>query len=115
MRKVYLDNAATTQIRSEVAQEMTKVMLEDYGNPSSNHSFGRSAKAILETSRKSIAKLLHCNAQEIIFTSSAPKGFRNYGDWGGIVLLGKLSGISRTVFVPMCKQNFFDVFILKSF
>ena len=56
MRKVYLDNAATTQIRSEVAQEMIKVMLEDYGNPSSTHSFGRNAKSVLELSRKSIAR-----------------------------------------------------------
>ncbi len=69
MRKVYLDNAATTQIRQEVAQEMTKVMMEDYGNPSSNHSFGRSAKNLLELSRKSIAKNLNATAQEIIFTS----------------------------------------------
>lgn len=69
MRKVYLDNAATTQIRQEVATEMTKVMLEDYGNPSSNHSFGRSAKNLLELSRKSIAKNLNATAQEIIFTS----------------------------------------------
>ncbi|MET0759359.1 MAG: cysteine desulfurase family protein [Flavobacterium sp.] len=69
MKKVYLDNAATTQIRPEVIQEMTKVMAEDYGNPSSTHSFGRNAKSILELSRKSIAKHLNCSAQEIIFTS----------------------------------------------
>ncbi|HLF53045.1 cysteine desulfurase family protein [Flavobacterium sp.] len=69
MKKVYLDNAATTQIRPEVIQEMTTVMAEDYGNPSSTHSFGRNAKSILELSRKSIAKHLNCSAQEIIFTS----------------------------------------------
>ncbi len=71
MKKIYLDNAATTAIRQEVIDEMVQVMQNDFGNPSSIHSFGRSAKAILETSRKTIAKLLHCNAQEIIFTSSA--------------------------------------------
>ena len=69
MKKVYLDNASTTAIRPEVVQEMTKIMLEDYGNPSSTHSFGRNAKNILELSRKSIAKQLNVNAQEIIFTS----------------------------------------------
>lgn len=69
MKKVYLDNASTTQIRPEVIQEMTKVLGEDYGNPSSTHSFGRNAKSILELSRKSIAKLLNTSAQEIIFTS----------------------------------------------
>ena len=71
MKKVYLDNAATTPIRQEVIDEMIKVMQSEYGNPSSTHSIGRSAKAIIETSRKAIAKYLHCNAQEIIFTSTA--------------------------------------------
>lgn len=69
MKKVYLDNASTTAIRPEVIQEMTKIMTEDFGNPSSTHSFGRNAKTILELSRKSIAKDLNCSAQEIIFTS----------------------------------------------
>ena len=69
MKKVYLDNASTTAVRAEVIQEMTKVMTEDYGNPSSTHSLGRAAKSILELSRKSIAKNLNATAQEIIFTS----------------------------------------------
>ncbi|RZK09648.1 MAG: cysteine desulfurase [Flavobacterium sp.] len=71
MKKVYLDNAATTQIRPEVINEMVKVMSEDYGNPSSTHSFGRSSKNILELSRKTIAKILNATSQEIIFTSGA--------------------------------------------
>lgn len=70
MKKVYLDNASTTGIRPEVIQEMTKIMTEDFGNPSSTHSFGRNAKTVLELSRKNIAKYLNCSAQEIIFTSS---------------------------------------------
>ncbi|MBL0013184.1 MAG: cysteine desulfurase [Flavobacterium sp.] len=69
MKKVYLDNAATTSIYPEVIQEMTKVMQEDFGNPSSSHSFGRQSKSVLEFSRKSIAKLLNATAQEVIFTS----------------------------------------------
>ena len=69
MKKIYLDNASTTAIRPEVIQEMTKVMAEDFGNPSSTHSFGRNAKSILELSRKSIAKQLNAAAQEIIFMS----------------------------------------------
>jgi len=69
MKKVYLDSASTTQVHPEVIHEMTKVLSEDYGNPSSPHSFGRNAKSILELSRKSIAKQLNASAQEIIFTS----------------------------------------------
>jgi cysteine desulfurase len=45
---------------------MAKVMAEDFGNPSSTHSFGRNAKSVLELSRKSIAKRLNASAQEII-------------------------------------------------
>lgn len=71
MNTVYLDNAATTQLRPEVVAEITKVLSEDYGNPSSTHSFGRHAKGILETARKSIASHLGCTAQEIVFTSGA--------------------------------------------
>jgi cysteine desulfurase len=70
MKKIYLDNASTTAIRPEVVQEITRLMTEDYGNPSSTHSFGRNAKNILELSRKSIAKQLNVVGSEIFFTSS---------------------------------------------
>lgn len=69
MSKVYLDNASTTAIHPLVIEEMTKVMSNDYGNPSSTHGYGRNAKSILELSRKSIAKHFNVAAQEIIFTS----------------------------------------------
>lgn len=74
MKKIYLDNAATTPLRPEVIETMIAVLQNDFGNPSSTHSFGRSAKSIIETSRKSIAKHLNCAAQEIIFTANATEG-----------------------------------------
>lgn len=69
MRKVYLDSAATTQMRPEVIEEMTRVLENNFGNPSSTHGFGRSSKALIEAARKRIAKLFKVKAQEIIFTS----------------------------------------------
>ena len=69
MRNIYLDNASTTSVRLEVVQEMTKVLTENYGNPSSTHALGRKSKSILELSRKSIAQNLNATAQEVIFTS----------------------------------------------
>lgn len=69
MKKVYLDSAATTQMRKEVIAEMTKVMQEDYGNPSSTHGFGRTAKSLVEKARKNIAGLFGVSPGEIIFTS----------------------------------------------
>ncbi|AZQ43774.1 cysteine desulfurase family protein [Nonlabens ponticola] len=69
MKQVYLDNAATTQMRPEVVERMVQVMSEVHGNPSSTHSYGRSAKSLIETARKNIAKQLNVTAAEIIFTS----------------------------------------------
>ncbi|MEN1784777.1 MAG: cysteine desulfurase family protein [Bacteroidota bacterium] len=69
MQKVYLDNAATTQVREEVIGKMQNALAEAYGNPSSTHSFGRSAKTVLESARKTIAAELKAKPSEIIFTS----------------------------------------------
>ncbi|MDP4638199.1 MAG: cysteine desulfurase [Crocinitomicaceae bacterium] len=67
--RVYLDNAATTPVAPEVVEAMIPVLRETFGNPSSTHSFGRNAKALLETSRRTVAKHLNCSPSEIIFTS----------------------------------------------
>jgi cysteine desulfurase len=69
MKQVYFDSAATTQMRPEVISRMTQVMQEVYGNPSSTHAFGRTAKSIVETARKNIAQQLGVSPAEIIFTS----------------------------------------------
>lgn len=69
MQKIYLDNAATTPIDTEVIQVITKTMQSTYGNPSSTHQFGRTAKSLVETSRKNIANHFNVTASEIVFTS----------------------------------------------
>lgn len=69
MKRVYFDNAATTQLREEVITSITEVLRTEYGNPSSTHSYGRSSKSLLESARKEIAKFLNVSASEIIFTS----------------------------------------------
>lgn len=69
MQKVYFDSAATTKLRPEVITKMVSVMEDDFGNPSSTHGFGRSAKNHIEQARKNIAKYLGVKASEIIFTS----------------------------------------------
>ena len=69
MKKVYFDSAATTQLRSEVIRCISEVLKTEYGNPSSTHAYGRSAKSLLENARKEIAKHLNVSASEIIFTS----------------------------------------------
>ena len=69
MKKVYLDNAATTPIAPEVIDVMQVSMQDNFGNPSSTHQFGRKAKNLVETARKTIANLLQVSAAEIIFTA----------------------------------------------
>ncbi|MCB0399187.1 MAG: cysteine desulfurase [Winogradskyella sp.] len=69
MKQVYLDNAATTALRPKVINRMTEVLANTYGNASSTHSFGRSAKALLEQCRKNIAGYFNVSASEIVFTS----------------------------------------------
>lgn len=67
--QVYFDNAATTPLRTEVIEVMHEALRETYGNPSSTHGFGRSARTLIETARKSIASHFNAQPQEIIFTS----------------------------------------------
>ena len=69
MKKVYLDNAATTPLSEEVIDAMVSVLKNNYGNPSSTHSFGQEAKVLLENVRRQAADYLHVSPAEIVFTS----------------------------------------------
>lgn len=69
MNKVYFDSAATTSVSENVVIAMSSCLSNEYGNPSSTHSFGRSSKTLIEQARKNIAKQLNVSASEIIFTS----------------------------------------------
>lgn len=67
--RVYLDNAATTRLDSEVADAMKEVMDSVYGNPSSVHSYGREARTVIDRARKKTAEILNAAPAEIFFTS----------------------------------------------
>ncbi|MGH9453804.1 MAG: cysteine desulfurase family protein [Terriglobia bacterium] len=69
MRRVYLDNNATTPVASEVFQAMTPWLTEGFGNASSIHWYGQQAAAAVEEAREAVAALLHAQAAEIVFTS----------------------------------------------
>lgn len=66
---IYLDNAATTPLHPEVFEAMKPWLTDHYGNPSSTHSYGRRARAAIESARKKIAGLIQCASSEIFFTS----------------------------------------------
>lgn len=69
MKKIYLDNNATTPLHPEVLEAMLPGLRENYGNPSSIHSFGRSARVQLDEAREKVACLINAHSSEIIFTS----------------------------------------------
>jgi cysteine desulfurase len=85
--RVYLDNAATTPVAPEVIEAMIPVLKNDFGNPSSSHSFGRQAKGVIETARRTISKLLNCQSSEIIFTSGGTEA-DNMAIYSAVNLMG---------------------------
>jgi cysteine desulfurase len=87
MNRIYFDISATTPIDPRVADFMHDVQKETYGNPSSIHREGQSARAVVEKARRQLAMALHCTPEEVIFTSSGSesnnmvlKGTLNSGD-----------------------------------
>jgi selenium donor protein len=69
MKPIYLDYNATTPLDPEVIAAMLPYLETGFGNPSSNHSFGREAKAAIENARMAVASLIDCAPDEIVFTS----------------------------------------------
>ena len=69
MERIYLDNAATTRVRPEVAEAVLPAMTETYGNASSVHSFGREAKKAMEKARAQVAAAIGAKKEEIYFTA----------------------------------------------
>lgn len=67
--RVYFDNAATTPILDEVIEAMSRSMRDNFGNPSSIHREGRTARAAVEQARKVVARCLGASIGEIFFTS----------------------------------------------
>ncbi len=67
--EIYLDNSATTRCFDEVADVMTKIMCEDYGNPSSLHRKGMQAEQNIRYAKEVIAKNMKVSEKEIFFTS----------------------------------------------
>jgi cysteine desulfurase len=74
MRRVYLDNNATTPVLPEVLEAMRPYFGEHFGNASSIHHHGQETRAAVERARDSVAALLGCRASEVVFTSGGTEG-----------------------------------------
>src|ERR1700690_893366 len=86
MRRVYLDNNATTPVLPEVMEAMRPYFGERFGNASSIHHHGQETRAAVERARESVAALLGCRAAEIVFTSGGTEAdnlaiLGLMGDW----------------------------------
>lgn len=105
----YFDNAATTKIKPEVLNEMMPYLTEEYGNPSSLYSVGRSAKRAVERARTQVANLINGNRNEIYFTgcgsesdNTALKGIAyRYKDKGNHIITSK---IEHNAILESCKM-----------
>ena len=69
MKRIYLDNAATTALDPHVLEAMMPYLTSHFGNPSSIYSYGRESRMAIENARKSVAKILGAHPAEIFFTS----------------------------------------------
>jgi cysteine desulfurase len=74
MRRVYLDNNATTPLLPEVFDAMRPYFFENFGNASSIHQQGQQARAAVERAREHVAELLNCRPAEVVFTSGGTEG-----------------------------------------
>ncbi|MBC1725675.1 cysteine desulfurase [Listeria seeligeri] len=72
--RIYLDHAATSPIHPEVVQTMLGAVTNTYGNPSSIHYAGREARKVLDMARENIARIIHAEEKEVIFTSGGTEG-----------------------------------------
>ncbi|HET7217631.1 MAG TPA: cysteine desulfurase family protein [Vicinamibacterales bacterium] len=67
--RVYFDHNATTPVSPTVAETMTRVLVDEFGNASSIHYFGQRAKGILDDARTAVADLIRAEVSEVVFTS----------------------------------------------
>ena len=79
--RIYVDHAATTPMHPDVIEKMTQTMANNYGNPSSIHSYGREARKIVDEARAGIARSMAAKESEIIFTSGGTEA-DNYAIFG---------------------------------
>ena len=87
---IYLDHAATTPVRPEVARVMARCLTDDFGNPSSGHRWGRRARVRLEDARATVADALGAEAATVFFTRGGTES-------DNLAVLGSVRGAGARV------------------
>jgi cysteine desulfurase len=97
-QRIYLDHAATTPLHPQVIHLMHETMLNNYGNPSSIHSEGRTSRALIEKARKSMANHFNCSIGEIFFTSGATES-------NNMIIQGAVSGLDVKTIITAATEH----------
>jgi cysteine desulfurase len=108
MKPIYLDYNATTPIDPRVARAMLPFIEQHFGNPSSTHVFGVTARKAVEKARKQVAELLGCEVYEVVFTSGGSEANNHaikgvalaYGDKGSRIIT---SAIEHPAVTEVCR------------
>jgi len=97
-QRIYLDHAASTPLHPQVIHLMHETMLNNYGNPSSIHSEGRTSRALIEKARKSMANHFNCSIGEIFFTSGATES-------NNMIIQGAVSGLGVQTIITAATEH----------
>ena len=97
---IYFDNAATTLL----CEDSKKILMGNYGNPSSPHTFGLKSERLIKIAAKDIASILHCKNNEIIFTSGGTES-NNLGILGIAIWLKSKKGKDKPLYIMTNKYE----------
>lgn len=98
MKRIYFDNAATTPLNQEVLAAMTPFFREEFGNASSLHEAGQTARKAVEDARQKVASFLSCSPREIIFTSGATES-------DNLAIKGVVEAVGRCQICQTCTEK----------
>lgn len=98
--KIYFDYAATTPVESRVLNSMMPYFSEHFGNPSSIHTYGQQAESAVENARQTIATILNCHTDEVIFTSGGTES-DNMALRGAALAARKMRGANHILTTPV--------------
>ena len=121
MKPIYFDHAATTPVCKEALEKMLPYFSEVFGNPNSQHAFGRESAKAVDGARDSIAKIINCKPNELYFTAGgtesdnwALRGVAHaYKDKGNHIVISPIEHAAMIVTAKELKKEGFDVDFMK--
>ena len=121
MKPIYFDHAATTPVCKEALEKMLPYFTDVFGNPNSQHAFGRESAKAVDSARDSIAKIINCKPNELYFTAGGTESdnwalrgvARAYKDKGNHIVISPIEHAAMIVTAKELKKEGFDVDFMK--